>query len=116
MISITYDTHNVSLSGPQYGDIFREIQAYLVSSSLGGDLHANDANRPHLRTLEYSFHGLCETDKDALVALIMAAIGHEITLTDYLGNTFDCYMSADTLEIIALVVGFDVRIQLTYVV
>jgi hypothetical protein len=89
--------------------------AYVADRSLGGVPLSNQASHPKLQVIEYQFHGLCETEKDDLLELLQASIGQEITITDYLSNEIDCYVSMDTIEIIELVVGFDVKMQVSYV-
>lgn len=114
-MSVTIGT--VTVPGPQYNDILRDIKSYVVTTSLGGDGLSNPAGRPKLHTIEYSFKTLCKEVKDDLVDYILANIGLEITIIDYLGASLNVYISNDVLEVITLQDGksYDVKVQMIYV-
>jgi nitrous oxidase accessory protein NosD len=117
MITIAYPiaspTTSVSLRGPNFQDVWREAQAAVFNSNMGGELVVTDAGKPKIKTLEYTFHGLTKTVADALIALVRSAIGQKVLVTDYLSNEFACYISNEDMEVITLhdTCNYDIRIQ-----
>jgi hypothetical protein len=117
MITIAYPatspTVSVSLNGPNFGDVWREAQAYLHSQNLAGEVLLNQTSKPKIKTLEYTFHAMTATSRDTLLNLIKLAIGQKVLVTDYLSNQFSCYISNSDTEIITLgdTCNYDVRVQ-----
>jgi len=118
MITLAYPaavpTASVTLSGPNFGDIWREAQAFVQSGNLSGELLNNSgADKPKIKTFEYTFHGMSETLRDATLALIASAIGNKVLVTDYLSNDLTCYVSNEDLEIVTNHddCNYDLRLQ-----
>jgi len=118
MITLAYPatapTVSVTLSGPDFGDIWREAQAFVQSFNLSGELLENtDADKPKIKTFEYTFHGMSQTLKDAALSLVASAIGNKILVTDYLTNELTCYVSNEDLEVITNQdsCNYDLRLQ-----
>jgi len=118
MVTLAYPaaapTMSVTLNGPQFGDIWREAQAFIKSFNLGGEILNNaDGGKPKIKTFEYTFHGMSETLKDATLALVLAAIGNKVLVTDYLSNDITCFVSNEDMEVITNAddCNYDLRLQ-----
>lgn len=88
-ITLTYNATSITLRNPELGDTYNLDLNTINRQSRGGTLISyKDSDWPIVTTFTYTILSLTETKIDELITFLENSQGKQITLVDYLSDTY----------------------------